>query len=127
PDGVWFVELAPLDDADLVPEAIVAALGLRGAGDATENLRAHLAGHRALLVIDNCEHVIDNTARLVTELLAACPSLNVLATSREPLRVPGEIEHTVEPLQLSEAAALLIDRASGAGRTEADDRHTIER
>ncbi|MFD0420076.1 BTAD domain-containing putative transcriptional regulator [Streptomyces sp. NPDC127108] len=132
PDGVWLAELAPVDDPDDVPEAVLTALGaresvLRGAG--AEELRAaaerhaddplvRLAEHcgplRMLLVLDNCEHVIDAAARLAERLLAECPGLTVLATSREPLGVPGELVRPVEPLPEPFALRLLADRGAAA-------------
>jgi class 3 adenylate cyclase len=93
PDGVWLVDLAPIEDETLIAEATMAALGLR-AGDAAarDELRSYLAGRNTLLLVDNCEHVLGGAATLLAELLAACPRMHVLATSREPLRVPGEAE-----------------------------------
>ncbi|MEV4051349.1 BTAD domain-containing putative transcriptional regulator [Amycolatopsis sp. NPDC049688] len=91
---VAFVELAPHDAAD-VAQAVLSALGLRessrgGPQDPAERLIAALRERSALLVLDNCEHVVDVAARLVARLLAACPGLRVLATSREPLGITGE-------------------------------------
>ncbi|WP_405653757.1 AfsR/SARP family transcriptional regulator [Streptomyces sp. RK9] len=131
-DGVWLAELAPVDDPDDVPEAVLTALGaretvLRGAG--AEELRAaaerhaddpmvRLAEHcgplRMLLVLDNCEHVIDAAARLAERLLAECPGLTVLATSREPLGITGELVRPVEPLPEPFALRLLADRGAAA-------------
>ncbi len=101
-DGVWLVELAPLAESSLVPAAIARALGLL---DATSRppvdvLRMYLAGRQALLVLDNCEHLLGACAPLVGELLAACPSLRVLATSREPLGLIGEVAWSVPSLTL---------------------------
>lgn len=115
PDGVWLAELAPVNDPDTVAEAVLTSLGaretvLRGAG--AEEFRAvdrqvgeplvrlaeHCARRHMLLLLDNCEHVIDAAATLAEELLSRCPNLTVLATSREPLGVPGEVVRPVEPL-----------------------------
>lgn len=93
-----FVELAAVSDAGDVPLAVASALGLRrqgrgpgeGDSDVVSQLRSSLVGRRLLLVLDNCEHLTTAVARLAGELLAACPSLHVLATSREPLGVTGE-------------------------------------
>src|SRR5262249_51947422 len=95
PDGVWLVELAPLGDPADVPQAVLAALGIpeRGlleragapAADPVERLLATLAGRRLLLVLDNCEHVVDAAARLADAIVSRCPEVRVLATSREPL------------------------------------------
>ncbi|MFF5130051.1 BTAD domain-containing putative transcriptional regulator [Streptomyces syringium] len=132
PDGVWFAELAPVDDGGTVPEAVLTALGaretvvrgttaegLRAATDATAldpaaRLAEHCAHRRMLLVLDNCEHVIDAAARLAESLLAHCPGVTVLATSREPLAVPGELVRPVEPLPDPVALRLLADRGAAA-------------
>ncbi len=130
PDGVWLAELAPVRDPGAVAEAVVSALGVRetvlhGAG--AEELRAvgerhgddplarlveHCAARRLLLVLDNCEHVIDAAAELAEQLLARCPGLTVLATSREPLGVPGELLRPVEPLPQPYALRLFGERGS---------------
>ncbi|MEU5953556.1 BTAD domain-containing putative transcriptional regulator [Streptomyces sp. NPDC047525] len=132
PDGVWLAELAPVEDPDAVPEAVLTALGaretvLRGAGaeelravserhgdDPVVRLTEHCAPRRMLLILDNCEHVIDAAARLADRLLAHCPGLTVLATSREPLGVPGELLRPVEPLPEPIALRLLADRGAAA-------------
>src|SRR5205823_8564411 len=104
PDGVWLVDLAPLADQSLVPDAVAEALGLQlhaGQPDATA-LALQLAPRRLLLVLDNCEHLIDSCARLALELLRSCPDLTLLATSREPLHVPGELAWRVPSLSLPE-------------------------
>ncbi|MDG5804242.1 BTAD domain-containing putative transcriptional regulator [Streptomyces ossamyceticus] len=140
PDGVWLAELAPVDDPADVPEAVVTALGardtvLRGAGaeemrvvsdrhdDPLGRLTEHCARRRMLLILDNCEHVVAAAAHLVEHLLQHCPGLTVLATSREPLGVPGELVRPVEPLDQPHALRLLADRGAAArpGFTVADD------
>ncbi|WP_405013630.1 AfsR/SARP family transcriptional regulator [Kitasatospora sp. NBC_01539] len=140
PDGVWMAELAPLEDAEAVPEAVVAALGLRETvlhtgssavaeaidgrrGDPVFRLVEHCAGRRMLLVLDNCEHLIQAAADLADRLLAECPGLTVLATSREPLGVPGEAVLPVEPLPDPAALRLLAERGAAArpGFDPADD------
>jgi predicted ATPase/DNA-binding CsgD family transcriptional regulator len=100
-DGVFFVQLAPLADPELVGPTIARALGLREAGDRplTDLLEEYLRDRQALLVLDNFEHLIAGTP-VVADLLAACPRLKVLVTSREPLRVYGEHELAVPPLTL---------------------------
>ncbi|MGK5730667.1 AfsR/SARP family transcriptional regulator [Streptomyces sp. URMC 124] len=130
-DGVWFAELAPVDDPATVPEAVLTALGgretvvrttadgLRAASDASATdplvrLAEHCAPRRMLLVLDNCEHVVDAAARLAETLLAHCPGVTVLATSREPLGVPGEAVRPVEPLPDTVALRLLADRGAAA-------------
>ncbi len=108
-DGpAWFAELAPVTDPAKVPYAVLDALGLRersiarhaadAGGDAAGRLSAFLADRDAVLVLDNCEHVIDAAAALVARLLADCPRVRVLATSREPLQIPGEVLQVVAPL-----------------------------
>jgi hypothetical protein len=102
PDGAWFVPLAPLADPALVPSAVAQALGVaeQGGRPVAELLRDHLAGRRLLLLLDNCEHLLDGAAALVAGLLAASPGLTVLATSRAPLRLRAEREWPVPPLPL---------------------------
>ncbi|MDN3270990.1 BTAD domain-containing putative transcriptional regulator [Streptomyces sp. MA15] len=131
PDGVWLAELAPVDDPDAVPEAVLTAVGARqtvlyGAG--AEGMRAvtdrhsapvdrlaeHCGRRRMLLVLDNCEHVVEAAARLVETLLERCPGLTVLATSREPLNVRGESVRPVEPLPEPVALRLLAERGAAA-------------
>ncbi|GAA4788140.1 AfsR/SARP family transcriptional regulator [Streptomyces ziwulingensis] len=130
-DGVWLAELAPVDDPAAVPEAVLTAVGARetvlyGAGaeelrvaadrpdTAVDRLVEHLGRRRLLLVLDNCEHLVDAAARLAEELLARCPGLTVLATSREPLGVPGELLRPLEPLTETAALQLLADRGTAA-------------
>jgi predicted ATPase/DNA-binding SARP family transcriptional activator/tetratricopeptide (TPR) repeat protein len=129
-DGVWLAELAPVDDPDAVPEAVLTAIGARetvlhGAGaesmravvdghDPVDRLVEHCARRRMLIVLDNCEHVVAAAARLTERLLARCPGLTVLATSREPLGVPGEVLRPVEPLPEPVALRLLADRGAAA-------------
>ncbi|MGW7189400.1 ATP-binding protein, partial [Streptomyces sp. NPDC054838] len=131
PDGVWLVELAPVDDPEDVPEVVLTALGARETklrGAAAEELRAltdrnddplerlvdHCARRRLLLLLDNCEHVVEAAAGLAEELLARCPGVRILATSREPLGVPGETLRPVEPLPDPVALRLLADRGAAA-------------
>src|SRR5436853_259003 len=97
--GVWLVDLAPLSDPRLVPSAVATVLGLEVR---TENplpgLIAALRDRRMLLLLDNCEHVIDAAASLAAAVLSGVPGVNILATSREPLGVAGEREHRLGPL-----------------------------
>jgi predicted ATPase/DNA-binding SARP family transcriptional activator len=145
PDGVWYVELAPVDDPRTVPEAAVNALRLREvlltgvssaertltgeekarAVDPTRQLTEYCASRRLLLVLDNCEHLIDAAAALADQLLTHCPGLTVLATSREPLGVPGELVRPVGTLPESKALRLLADRGAAArpGFVPAEDPH----
>jgi non-specific serine/threonine protein kinase len=100
PDGVWAVELAALADPDLVPAAVAAALGLsEQAGRVTlTSILDRLRSAAGLLLLDNCEHVLGACAALAVKLLAACPQLRLLATSRETLRLPGEQRYLVPAL-----------------------------
>src|SRR5919107_503552 len=90
--GAWWVELAPLSDPKLVGRALVSALGVREAPDRSllEVLVEHLRPRKALVVMDNCEHLIEGCAALADALLRAWQDLEILATSREPLRIAGE-------------------------------------
>ncbi len=116
PDGVRLVELAALNDPSLVARRPRGRFRLpEGAEEEpAEGLAAFLARRRVLLVLDNCEHLIDACAALADGLLRACPSLCVLATSREPLRVPGEVAWRVPSMAASEAVRLFEDRAQSA-------------
>ncbi|MGW4997264.1 AfsR/SARP family transcriptional regulator [Streptomyces hydrogenans] len=127
PDGVWAAELAPVRDPEAVPEAVLAALGaretvlrgagaeeLRTAGDPLSRLVEHCAGRRMLLLLDNCEHVVGAAARLAESLLARCPGVRILATSREPLGVPGERLRPLGPLPEATALRLLGERGVAA-------------
>ncbi len=99
-NGVWLVDFASLGDARLVPSAVAAALGLQThAQDPIHGLVAALRDNRVLLLLDNCEHVIDEVARLATALLSGTKAVDILATSREPLRVAGENEYRLGPLR----------------------------
>ncbi len=100
-DGdVWMVELASLSDANLVITTVANVLGLHLAGDdmSPEALALALGGRKLLLVIDNCEHIIDGAAKVVETVIRMCPAAAVLATSREPMRVEGESTYRVPPL-----------------------------
>ena len=101
-DGVWLAELAGISDPGLVAGQVMEALGVRQAGDVPviEALRFRLRSAELLLVLDNCEHLLDACAQLAGALLASSPGLRVLATSREPLGVPGEVACPVPPLAL---------------------------
>jgi predicted ATPase/class 3 adenylate cyclase len=129
-DGVWLVELAPIGDGALVPQALATALGLRERSgvDLVEVLVDWASRHRAVVVLDNCEHLLDAAARLAELLLTAGPSIQVVATSREPLGVPGEAVWRVPPMDLpdpgdpgtaaaNEAVRLFVDRARSAHAT----------
>jgi predicted ATPase/DNA-binding SARP family transcriptional activator len=114
PDGAWFVDLASLSDSALVAQAAALAVGvpIPASRSALEALVAHLATREALIVLDNCEHLIDACARLAEEVLRAGPGVRVLATSREPLRCADEVVWRVP--SLAEAERLFIERAAAA-------------
>jgi predicted ATPase/DNA-binding CsgD family transcriptional regulator len=128
PDGVWFVELAELRDPDLVAVTVGEALGLRDGtvGPDVTELAEFLADRQALLILDNCEHLIGACADLAETLLRACPELRILATSRQALRLGSEANLTVQPLSVPgqdaacdpvdlvkyESASLLVERAT---------------
>jgi predicted ATPase len=113
PDGVWLVELGPLTDGDSVGPAIGRVLGLaeHPGRSVAESLVEQLAPRHLTLVLDNCEHLVGAVADLVVQLLRGCPGVDILATSREPLGVPGEVSWPVPALQLEDAVALFIGRA----------------
>ncbi|MEU4341914.1 LuxR C-terminal-related transcriptional regulator [Nocardia sp. NPDC023852] len=123
-DGVWFVDLVPITSPDtcVVAGTVALALGLGeqpGRG-MDESVLAALADRHALLVLDNCEHVLDGVAPFIERLLETCPRLTVLATSRARLMVPFERVYAVPPMSLagdgeSDAVALFMDRAAAGG------------
>jgi non-specific serine/threonine protein kinase len=100
PDGVWLVELADVSDPSLLVEVVAATMGVRdeSAERLLEILVGYLSSREPLLVLDNCEHLVDAVAELTETLLRACPDLRVLVTSREPLNVAGEVLLRVSPL-----------------------------
>jgi len=101
-DGVWPVELAALGESELIGPAIAQALGTRLVSDRAPEvaLAGHIGDRQQLLLLDNCEHLIEPVAYLVQALLGHCPRLTVLVTSREPLRIPGEVTWRVPSLSL---------------------------
>jgi len=107
-DGVWLVELAPLTQPELVPQAVASALGLREQPERPPlaTLVEALASRQLLLVIDNCEHLVDACARVVDAILRGCPEVAFLATSREPLNVAGETTWRVPSLGFADPLAL---------------------
>jgi predicted ATPase/DNA-binding CsgD family transcriptional regulator len=106
PDGAWLVSLAPVQDPMLIPQAVFGALGVNdlSAGLSLSTLAKYLAGKRLLLVLDNCEHLLDGCATLASALLRSCPDLRVLATSRQALGMAGEVRADVPPMSLPETA-----------------------
>jgi predicted ATPase len=147
PDGAWLVELAAIGaDGDVadVAQSTLAGLGLRDAllggaqhAELTDRLIAAIREREALLILDNCEHVIESAAAFAHRVLGECPRLRILATSREPLGITGEALWLVEPLALPEADAspgeiesspavqMLRDRAGAVRKDLAADAHTL--
>lgn len=128
-DGVWFADLAPLQDAGLVAVTVANVLGVPGEpGRPLIDTLVEAVGHRGLLILlDNCEHVLDASAKLADALLRNCPNIVLLATSREPLGIDGERVHRVPSLDIPaedddvdairtrEAVRLFADRATQHG------------
>src|SRR5439155_5988756 len=130
PDGVWFVELAPLVDAQLVPQAVASVLGVKeeAGRPVVEALKKHVKDRQLLLIVDNCEHLVHACAELAKQLLESGPRLKILASSREHLHVPGEATYPVPALGVPEPSTattpaaltqyesvlLLVDRAVAA-------------
>src|SRR5512132_188797 len=126
-DGTWLVELAGLRDDRLLPLAVLDVLGVAeerprldapaGTTTAEDRLLAALELRQAVLVLDNCEHLADPVARLVERVLAACPGVRVLATSREPLRVPGEARWPVPALPVPPPGPCSVAELGGFAAT----------
>lgn len=130
PDGAWFVDFAAIDEPALVPQAVASALGIEEGqgGGLNETLVRRIGSKSELIILDNCEHLVSACAELSAALLRACPDLRLLATSREPLRVPGEVAWSVPPLSFPsddqsysaedllrfESVQLFVDRATKA-------------
>lgn len=124
-DGVWFIDFASLDDPELVPNVVAQTLGVQqSAGQSlVEVLCRHVKGQRLLLIFDNCEHVLDASARVAEAMLRGAPEPTIVATSREPLRIGGEQIYRLPTLSLpdpaasaesirqSDAVLLFVDRA----------------
>jgi predicted ATPase/DNA-binding XRE family transcriptional regulator len=126
-DGIWFVDLTPLTTPDLVSQTVASALSVpeKSGHSAEQTLIEYLRSKQILIVIDNCEHMISAAAQFTEKLLRSCAHVRILATSREPLQVPGEVNCRVPPLSLPEntepvsrnlmkheAAQLFIERAT---------------
>lgn len=137
-DGIWLIEFAPIGAEGDVAQTALAGLGLRDAllgssptSDPVDGLIAAINDRELLLILDNCEHVIESVAKLAGRLLGDCPRLRILATSREPLGITGEALWQVEPLALptgtddaSPALRLLRDRAGAVRKDLATDERT---
>ncbi len=125
PDGIWFLDLAPIRDPSLIPNAAAQVLAVREepGKPITQTLGAHLKSRKALLIFDNCEQVVGACATLANDLLRAAPGIRIIASTREALRVPGEQIYPVLPMALpdptasveslaqSEAVQLFMNRA----------------
>lgn len=125
PDGVWFLDLAPITDASLVPNEAAQVLGVREepGKPILQTLTAHLKSRKLLVIVDNCEHLMDACANFANTVLRAVREVRIVATSREALRVPGEQTYpvyplpvperdaTVESLSRSDAVQLFVERA----------------
>jgi predicted ATPase/transcriptional regulator with XRE-family HTH domain len=140
-DGVWFVDLAPLSNSDLVPAAVALALGIREEPNQPilRKLLALLRERQALLVLDNCEHLIEACAQVADSVLSGCPAVTILATSREALNLPSGVVWQIHPLSVtsadrpspseigaSESGRLFVERARAArpGFVLSDDNAT---
>jgi predicted ATPase/class 3 adenylate cyclase len=108
--GVWLVDLAPLSDPELVPQAVASIIGVveRPGQSLTTSIAGHLHSQSLLLILDNCEHLVEACARLAAELLRACPRLSILTTSREALGIPSEMVYNVPSLILPDTPDITI-------------------
>jgi predicted ATPase/class 3 adenylate cyclase len=119
-DGTFFADLSSVEDDDHVAVAVARAclVSLDASRPPVDQLTDSLASRSVLLVLDNCEHVLDAVAGVADRLLAACPKVSLIATSREPLQLPGEHLHVIAPLDTEpggDAANLFVQRAAAAG------------
>lgn len=129
-DGVWLVDLAPISEPELVVQQVAAVFGLSEQGNRSlaDTLTEHLRTRQTLVVLDNCEHLIDSACRTAAALLGGTEDLRIMATSREPLHLPGEVAYLVPPLGIprtsqvvdlhiagrSDAVRLFVNRAESA-------------
>lgn len=102
PDGVWFVDLAPLDDSAMIPQAIASVLGVQGRSDSSllDAIADYLRDKQLLLLLDNCERLAQHVAIIASSLLQAAPQVRILSTSRQVLGIPGEVVWRVPPLSV---------------------------
>lgn len=110
-DGVWWVDLASIDDPARVPSALAAALGLPRLSSMTDAVTSSLGSRQCLVLLDTCEHVLPGCAEICDLLIQRCPDVTIIATSREPLGIAGEALFPVAPLPDTDAAALFEHRA----------------
>ena len=115
-EAVAWVDFAPVTDGGLVPRQMMIALriGERAGESVVEQLHAAIGSHRVLIVMDNCDHLLDPCAQLIETLLLGCPGLTAIATSREALGVQGETAWLVPPLEITESMQLFVERAQAA-------------
>jgi predicted ATPase/class 3 adenylate cyclase len=120
-DGVWFVELAPLSSGDYIPTTVAQALGLTLSpeGDPSANLTRALEAKKMLLVFDNCEHLVQPAARLISTIVRTCPNVTVLASSRQALGVEGEVTYRLPTLDVPSAVDAARFTAEDAARCAA--------
>jgi non-specific serine/threonine protein kinase len=118
-DGVWIASLAPAHDPLLVPGLVATSLGIpeQAGRSMRDTLRDELRSRSLLLVLDNCEHIVQAVAELAEELLGTCPRICILATSREPIRIRGERVWQVAPLPVAESVQLFVERARAVQST----------
>ncbi|HTT60116.1 MAG TPA: adenylate/guanylate cyclase domain-containing protein [Acidimicrobiales bacterium] len=119
-EGVWFVDLAPVSDADQVPAVVISTLQLRHQPEmsALDSLTATLRGQHILIMLDNCEHVIDAVAKMADVIARSCPRVILMATSREPLGVDGERIYRVRSLTLPGDEVESVDDLAGSDAIE---------
>ncbi len=110
-DGVWLVELAPIEDATLIFDEIRRAMRIPDDGQGERTLIDAVHEDNVLVILDNCEHILDGVAEAVDLLLRECPGIRILATSREPIGTPGEARWRVPSLPTADAVDLMIERA----------------
>ena len=135
PGSTAFVELAPVDDPDAVATTVADALGIAGADAPVPGTRSEivgrivdaLAGERLLLVLDNCEHVVEAAAKLTHSLLEGCPDVSVVASSREALGVPGELVHLLPPLERAVASGKVELLQMGGMKSAAQVKELVEK
>ncbi len=115
-DGVWFIELAPLSDGTLILNELTSLFGVQATGERPmlDALLAALRPKHALLIVDNCEHLVDPAAEIIDKILRSSPNIRILATSREALKITGETVHRVASLDEESGIALFAERAAAA-------------
>jgi predicted ATPase len=114
-DGTWLVELAPLASGDYIPSTIARAVGLKlpATGEPLDNLIGALKNKHALLVFDNCEHLVEPSGHIIAAILAGCPGIKVLASSRQALDIAGEQAYRLPSLEVPESGTAELNAAAG--------------